>query len=454
MEKPFVIGPNGLAPISIKQQANFRITTKIIYDVISSCKMISLKESIHAPLAVRKKARANRLGVETVSAQLTTRRSAQPGVSDGLPSLYDTSKGLQKAMPLGKENKTATAPAPTAAQKNHGIDPRAKPFVPVATESAEPKGEFAHVPLKSAPRKATTGPKEDAGIHRDTVDDVSTKDLAAKSKKAVGTFTKAGAGSTDPGYESTAGSKASQKAESVGDEESTASSKKFRGLTDPADFMKQVRLLHMQKVMAPKVVPTGPPRRIVFGNLPEWTNISGILHLVYGGAIERAWSENGEVIVQFIGQGDCIKYYENHSDGIKVSDGDGELTISVTMPEEGLQDNAELSKRVEEGASRVVCLSGLPTGFKTSDNEDILGITSDPTWSSKCFDHILIKQAESGVDVYIFFYDLHGGWDFMQSIKEGAYDCIASFEPDPCARAEGFHFVDEPNQMLSNIIVE
>ncbi|KAJ5504504.1 hypothetical protein N7463_007378 [Penicillium fimorum] len=432
MEQPVVIGPNGLAPISIEQQANFRLTTKVIYDVISSCKMISLEESIHAPLAVRNKARANRLGVETVSARLTTRRSTQFGVSDGLPNLYDTSKFLQKAMPLGKENKTA--PAPTAAQKNHGIDPRAKPFVPVATES--------------------TGPKEDAGIRRGTAEDVSTRDLAAKNTKAVGTFTKAGAGSTGAGNESIAGSKASQKAESVGDEESTGSSKKSRGVTAPADFMKQVRLLHKQKLTAPKVVPTGPPRRIVFGNLPEWANISGILHLVYGGAIERAWGENGEVVVQFVEQDDCVKYYENHSDGIKVNDDDGELIISVTMPEEGLQDNAELSKRVEEGASRVVCLSGLPTGFKTSTNEELLGIAADPTWSSKGFDHILIKQAESGVDVYIFFYDLHGGWDFLQSIKEGAYDCIASFEADPCARAEGFHFVDEPNQMLSNIIVE
>jgi hypothetical protein len=158
--------------------------------------------------------------------------------------------------------------------------------------------------------------------------------------------------------------------------------------------MKQVRLLNLQKKMAPKVVPAGPPRRIVFGNLPEWANISGILHLVYGGAIERAWSENGEVIVQFVEQEDCVKYYENHSDGIRVNDGDDELIISVTMPEEGLQDHAELSKRVEEGASRVVCLSSLPTGFKTSDNEEILGIAADPAWGSKSFDHILIKQAE------------------------------------------------------------
>ncbi|KAJ6149718.1 hypothetical protein N7471_000917 [Penicillium samsonianum] len=113
--------------------------------------------------------------------------------------------------------------------------------------------------------------------------------------------------------------------------------------------MKQVRLLHLQKQVAPKVAPAGPLRRIVFGNLPEWANISSVLQLVYSGASERAWSESGEVIMHFVEQDDCIKYYENRSEDIKLKDGDDELTISVTMPEEGLQDNAELPKRVEEG---------------------------------------------------------------------------------------------------------
>ena len=165
--------------------------------------------------------------------------------------------------------------------------------------------------------------------------------------------------------------------------------------------MKQFRLLQLQKQMAPKLAPTGPPRRIVFGNLPEWANISSILQLVYGGAIERAWSENGEVIVQFVEQDGCIKYHEIHSEGIKLKDGDDDLIISVTMPEEGLPDNAALSSRIEEGASRVVCLSGLATGFKTSDNESILGIAADPVWGSKSFDHILINQAEVSLDASI-----------------------------------------------------
>lgn len=255
------------------------------------------------------------------------------------------------------------------AQKTSGIDPRAEPFVPAAAKAPGPKDEVAHAALKSTPRKAIPA--------------------------------KAGTESKDADNDSIASSKTSQKVESTGDKESTGSPKQTRGLTSPADFMKQFRLLQLQKQMAPKVAPTGPPRRIVFGNLPEWANISSILQLVYGGTIERAWSENGEVIVQFVEQDDCVKYHENHSDGIKLKDGDDDLTISVTMPEEGLPDNAELSSRVEEGASRVICLSGLPTGFKTSDNENILGIAADPVWGSKSFDHILVKQAEVSLDASI-----------------------------------------------------
>lgn len=89
-----------------------------------------------------------------------------------------------------------------------------------------------------------------------------------------------------------------------------------------------------------------------------------------------------------------------------------------------------------------------------------------------CFESLLTRLFKSGVDVQIFFYDLHDGWDFLHSIKEGAYDCIASFEVDPyvaglqfphtiylltsyltrCALAQGFHFMDEPNLMFSGIL--
>ncbi|KAJ5942643.1 hypothetical protein N7516_002811 [Penicillium verrucosum] len=451
MEKPKVIGPNGLAPITLDRQADIRITTKVICDVISNCDMISLEESMHAPAAVRKQARADRLaGVQTVSARVKAHRSSTQLEVDGPPKLYDVSKDIEKAMNLERDKKVhvsrvadsrvpvvtlknapsrVTALSTPGAQKSSGIDPRAEPFVPAAAagKALGLKDGVAQAPLKSTLRKATAGP---------------TKTTPAK----------AGTENKDADNDSIASSKASQRLESTGDKESTSSPKQTRGLTAPADFMKQFRLLQLQKQMAPKVAPTGPPRRIVFGNLPEWANISSVLQLVYGGAIERAWSENGEVIVQFVEQDDCVRYHENHSDGIKLKDGDDDLTISVTMPEEGLPDNAELSNRVEEGASRVVCLSDLPTGFKTSDNENILGIAADPVWGSKGFDHILIKQAEAGIDVRVFFYDLHDGWDFLQSIKEGAYDCIASFEVDPCALSDGFHFMDEPNLMFSAIL--
>ncbi|CAI7612668.1 unnamed protein product [Penicillium glandicola] len=459
-----VVGPNGLIPISLQRQAEVRITHEVIYDVVTNCKMISLEESMHAPPEIRDKARADRLaGVEnTLEARLKARRLARLGISNDFPRLQGASNDEQ-AMQVQKENQPAasraTASYAPAAQKNHGIDPRAKPFVP-----AGPKNEVTHATLKTIPRKITAGIKQGTALRRDVAHDAFPNDTAAKNKrpasslakdtvgpkaKTASSLTKAGAGSKDG---STAGSKASGKAESIGDGESTGSSKKPRGVTDPATFMKQVRMLHLQKKMAPKVVPTGPPRRIVFGNLPEWANISSVLYLVYGGAIEHAWSENGDAVVQFVEQDDCIKYYENHSDGIKLKNGDDDLTISVTMPEEGLQDNAELSKRIGEGASRVVCLSGLPSGFRTRDNEVILGMAADPAWRTKNFDHIMIKQAESGIDVYVFFYDLHDGWDFLQDIKDGAYDCIASFEVDPCALAQGFHFVDEPNLMFSGIL--
>ncbi|CAG8901615.1 unnamed protein product [Penicillium egyptiacum] len=415
MGKAKVIGPNGLVPISLQRQADIRITTEVIYDVITNSNMISLEESAHAPVTVRNKARADRLaGVQTVSARLNGRRFTQVDVNEPR-KLYDASEDIEKTMKLANDKQaaasSATASHASPPPKNSGIDPRAKPFVP-----AGPKDEVAHTPLKSAPRKATPVESKDAD------------------------------------NDSTAGSKTSQKAESTGDGESAACPKRPRGVTAPADFMKQVRLLHLQKQIAPKIVPTGPPRRIVFGDLPEWADIPNVLQLVYGGAIERAWSENGGVIVQFVDQDDCVKYYENHSDGIKLKDGDDDVTISVAMPEEGLHDNAELWKRVEGGASRVVCLSGLPASFKTTDNENVLGIAADPVWGTKSFERILIKQAESGVDVYISFYDLHDGWDFLQSIKEGAYDCIAAFEVDPCALAQGFHFMDEPNLMFSGIL--
>lgn len=172
-------------------------------------------------------------------------------------------------------------------------------------------------------------------------------------------------------------------------------SSRSQGVTDPNDFMEQVRKLRKTKELAARAAVAGPVRRVVFGNLPKWATISGILQLVYGGAIERAWIEDGEIIVQFVQKADCEKYYQDHSDGINYSTGDGNQAImSVTLPEDGLRDNAELSARVSEGASRVVRLAGLPSGHKDSDNSSILGIVSQPGWDDKQFERILITQAE------------------------------------------------------------
>lgn len=103
MEKAKVIGPNGLAPISLQRQADIRITTEVIYDVITNSNMISLEESAHAPAAVRNKARADRLaGVQTMSARLNGRRFTQMDVNDEPRKLCDASKEIEKAMKLAK----------------------------------------------------------------------------------------------------------------------------------------------------------------------------------------------------------------------------------------------------------------------------------------------------------------------------------------------------------------
>ena len=103
MEKAKVIGPNGLAPISLQRQADVRITTEVIYDVITNSNMISLEESAHAPAAVRSKARADRLaGVQTVSAHLNGRRFTQVDVNNEPRKVCDASKDIEKAMKLAE----------------------------------------------------------------------------------------------------------------------------------------------------------------------------------------------------------------------------------------------------------------------------------------------------------------------------------------------------------------
>jgi hypothetical protein len=231
-------------------------------------------------------------------------------------------------------------------------------------------------------------------------------------------------------------------------------SSRSQGVANPSDFMAQFHKLRKQKEKAAKAAAAGPVRRVVFSNLPEWATISSILQLVYGGAIERAWTEDGDIVVQFVEKSDCERYHEEHSSGINYVTGDGEqATISVTLPEDGLPDNVELSARVAEGASRVVRLAGLPAGHKDSDSNSILGVVSQPGWEGKMFERVLITQAgvsfaiqqvlrsrfkflltfllKCGVDVAVTFYDLHDGWQFLQDIMEGTYDCLAKYEVDP-----------------------
>ncbi|CAG8383503.1 unnamed protein product [Penicillium salamii] len=226
-----------------------------------------------------------------------------------------------------------------------------------------------------------------------------------------------------------------------------------QGIAAPDDFMAQFRKLRILKEQAAKAAAAGVVRRVVFGDLPEWATVSRILLLTHGGAIEQAWSEDDTVVVQFVEEKECLDYHEKHSAGIKYMAADGnEAVITVTLPEDGLPDNAALADRVAEGASRVVCLAGIAPGFKAGDDDvSVLGILAQDGWEGMKFERILITQAESGVDVTISFYDLHDGWKFMQDIKEGTYDCIPRFEVDPCALASAYHFIDEPNPAFEAI---
>lgn len=159
--------------------------------------------------------------------------------------------------------------------------------------------------------------------------------------------------------------------------------------------MTQFRKLRLIKQKAAKAAAAGPVRRVIFGDLPDWATVSRILLLTHGGAVEYAWNEEGTVAVQFVEGAACLDYHEKHSDGIKYVTADGEeAIITVTMPEEGLRDHAELAQRVAEGASRVVCLEGLAPGFKDGDGTPILGVLAQDEWHDLKFERILITQAE------------------------------------------------------------
>lgn len=162
--------------------------------------------------------------------------------------------------------------------------------------------------------------------------------------------------------------------------------------------MAQFRKLRLMKEKAAKAAAAGPVRRVVFGDLPEWATVSQMLMLIHGGAVERAWADDNQVVVQFVNEPECLRYYEQHSGGIKyLTTDEDEALISVTMPEEGLPDHAELENRVAEGASRVVSLNGLAVTFKTGEDLAIMGIPSQEKWNDMKFERVVITQAEVSV---------------------------------------------------------
>lgn len=228
----------------------------------------------------------------------------------------------------------------------------------------------------------------------------------------------------------------------------------FRPPASAKEFMSSFRALRLANaaVVAAAAAEPSPPRRLLFKNLPKWVTVSHVLHLVYGGVIERAWSEtSGEVNVQFTDANDCNRYLEMRPEGIPLKVGDDVINISIELMDND-NEHPELARRLRADASRVVCLSGLPTSLMGKNDENILGIASQPNWESKALEQVLITNGEEvslppsvdsvdveaptdllkgTLDIHVSFFSLHDGWDFYQDIKEGTYDCISKFEADP-----------------------
>ncbi|KAJ5567119.1 hypothetical protein N7535_006425 [Penicillium sp. DV-2018c] len=410
---------------------NITLRSEVSREGIIAGNMASLEESLRTPVVFRKVApgRIKLPTDNTAEAEMLADKMNEvvPQTGDEAPP---AAGATTSASSTRSENKQAAA-ASVAVDQNKkstttatGIDPRAKPFVPA---SGDATFDWLLAKLKENPEESVAAVKtepEDSDFDWDNPRNQPAEEAEPSNNK-----------------------------ETASNEEKTSSDKPTRGLTDPKDFMKQVRKLRELKLQASKATPTGPPRRIVFGNLPDWATKSDILQLVHGGAVEHAWEGDGEITVQFVNQEACIAYYEAHSNGIIFDNAAQQPAISVTMPEDGQSDHPELLERASKGASRVVCLSGLRPGLKGSNGEDILGIVSAPTWEGKDFDHIVIRQGTLGLDVYVFFYDLHVGWDFLHSIQDGDYECVAKFEADPCT-SDSYHFVDEPNRMFSAVYAE
>lgn len=118
------------------------------------------------------------------------------------------------------------------------------------------------------------------------------------------------------------------------------------GVRTPADFMADWRETEARNTpKAPTVI-----RQVTFKDVPEWANLSDVLCLVFGGPIERIWSEQpNEVTVRFLWDGDCKDYYKIVQGGISI----GRDMIEIEMAScEALPDDVKAWTR--KGASRVV----------------------------------------------------------------------------------------------------
>ncbi|KAJ6047677.1 uncharacterized protein N7446_011407 [Penicillium canescens] len=287
-------------------------------------------------------------------------------------------------------------------------------------------------------------------IHRSVVSSNKTEPHAA-SMLATARYSDAAAAvdadtTENPGHDEEPG-----KIDKTSTDGNTQGDEGFRPPASAKVFMSSFRALRLANaaVAAAAAAEPSPPRRLLFKNLPKWVTVSHVLHLVYGGVIERAWSEtSGEVNVQFTDADDCNRYLEMHPESIPLKVGDDVINISIELMDND-NEHPELARRLRADASRVVCLSGLPTSLMGKNDENILGIASQPNWESKALEQVLITNGEEGIlDIHVSFFSLHDGWDFYQGIKEGTYDCISKFEADPCALAQEFHFFDVRNPMF------
>lgn len=210
-----------------------------------------------------------------------------------------------------------------------------------------------------------------------------------------------------------------------------------RGVRTPQEFMASLRAIQARS----GVRITVPPRRIIFGNLPNATTISDVLCLVYGGAVERVWSVvDGEVIVQFCDDGACRRYYEANSNGITVF---GDHVIAIERPEDTDQLTAAQRERINQGMTRVIRITGISNDSFSRLCDLTKGYEIDHIHLVEC-DKVRQTPFSSEMKVtdeslkpgmiYVFFRNLAHAWDFKVGIEEDTAswgDCVVDYLPDP-----------------------